>query len=103
MCLIRKKSVQFLENNNYYSYPIKAPFLFNHAIRRPLTGYLNSNKNFINIEPIDENTVNCIDCICVFENTSPSLFYNDIALNNNFKLINKTEKGSVWIEIYKRN
>ncbi len=102
MCLIRIKSVQFLETNNYYLFPIKAPFLFNHAIRRPLTGYLSSNKNFNNLAHVDENTVNCAECICIFENTSPSLYYNDIAQNINFELINKTEKGSVWIEIYKK-
>ena len=37
MCSIRKESIQYLEKNNYYDHQIKAPFLFKHAIERPLT------------------------------------------------------------------
>ena len=102
VCIIRKQSIQFLEKNNYYSSAIKAPFLYSHAIRRPLTGYLQSERIFSNVSSIDGKTKNCEECICIFENTDPSLYYEEISQNNNFELINKSQKGSVWIEIYKK-
>ena len=76
--------------------------MFRHAIERPLAGYLESNKVFTNVVPIDNRMHNCSSCFYVFESIDLSEHYKSIAQSSIFELIHRTENNSIWIEIYSK-
>lgn len=102
VCKSRIEAIKFLEEDDNYSRTIKAPFLFRHAIERPLAGYLESNKVFTNVVPIDNRMHNCSSCFYVFESIDLSEHYKSIAQSSIFELIHRTENNSIWIEIYSK-
>ena len=103
LCSVRLESVKFLEENNFYNHYIFAPFLYRHAIKRPLTGYLATNMFFKKVLPLDAKLEPCDSCLWVFESNTLPVYYDDIVNGDELKLIHKAEKGELWMGIYKAN
>ena len=97
-CIIRLEAVRYLENNYAKTDLIKAPFLFIHAMERPLAGYLGSNAVFYNVKPLSAYEQD--EGLYLFCNMEPSKYYEEVANNVELKLLQRFEKSNLWIEIY---
>lgn len=97
-CEIRLAAIHFIEVNYIETTLIKAPFLFHHALGRPLTGYLSSDKIFNNVESVTSNNDGI--GVFVFCNMDPSEYYEEIKNTEDMNLVQRFEKENLWIEIY---
>lgn len=100
LCMIQKKSIEYLENNYPFNQPIQTTFLFKHSIERPLTGYLNSNNVFTNVSIVNSQ-IGCNECLVIFVSTELPDFYNKLIKEKEIKLEKEFQKRNVWIKIYK--
>lgn len=100
VAVVYSKTVNYLEEKNYYDYPVKVPFLFSHALTRPLTSYLKSNRTFTNVS--DNRSINnCSECLLIFTNVEPkSPIYNVVKESTEYELMKRINEKDVWSEIY---
>jgi len=96
------KTISYLEDKEYYNQQLKVPFLFKHALTRPLTSYLKSEKVFTNLSD-NNNLDDCSQCLLLFTNTdSEFILYKEVKTNPNYELVKTLKEGDVWSEIYKK-
>lgn len=100
VAVVYSKTINYLEEKNYYEYPLKVPFLFSHALTRPLTSYLNSQKTFSNVSD-NRNLDNCTKCLLIFTNVEPkSPIYSTVKESSEYELMKRINERDVWSEIY---
>lgn len=99
VCIANKEAVEYLEKGNFYDNQVIAPFLFQHTLERPLTGYLSSEKIFTNVNKSNKLDSNVI---YVFNNITYNKKREEIINDSNFKLIFKKESKLIWFEIYQK-
>jgi len=97
-CKIRFDAVKFIEDNYKATDRINTSFLFQHALYRPLSGYLSTNKVFTNMK--SENSVDEGYGVFVFCNMEPSEYYEGIKDNKELKIVQRFEQDNIWVEIY---
>ena len=102
VAVMYSKTINYLEDEDYYDYEIKAPFLYKEAMSRPLTSYLKSKRKFTKLSS-NLNNMNCSQCLIIFTNVEPkSPIYEEVKDNPNYGIIKKYKEGNVWSEIYKK-
>jgi len=102
VAIMYSRTIDYLEEREFYDYPIKTPFLFKHALTRPLSSYLKSKRIFTNFLD-NKNMDNCTQCLFLFTNVeSKSPIYEEVKNNSNYELIQSFQVGDAWSEIYQK-
>jgi len=100
VAVVYNNTINYLEENKYYNYPVNAPFLFTHALTRPLTSYLNAEIIFTDVAG-NRNLNDCFNCLFIFTNVEPkSPNYDVVKTSSDYELLKRINKGDVWAEIY---
>ncbi len=94
------KTINYLEDSEYYDHTLKVPYLYANALSRPSVAYLRSDRVFTNLTSIEDFS-DCRDCILVFTNTEEkNKMYEVIKDDPNYKLLKRFTEGRVWSEVY---
>lgn len=95
---VEQKIVDYFEQNVPYEKVIGSSFLEKEHLLHPATGFLHSDKAFVNTGwYINEKTD-----YAVFTNIEPDDRYEQVKRDPSFTLAYRYKKGEVWGEVYKR-
>ena len=96
---IQQWMVTYMEKNDFYNKNIAAfSFLARVHLQDPKTGFLKSERSFVNVtEHVDSNTQ-----LIICDNIKPSEQHAAIKNDSSFRLIEQHHVGGIWTEIYER-
>ena len=99
--LTKKDAVQFLEEGNYYTTRIEAPFLYQHALTRVECGYLSTNNTFKEVVEHHLKNDSAEASLRIFDNQEGADIYTEHLRVRGQELIFEKKRGNYWLKIYK--